>query len=138
MICFLIIRRPPRSKRTDTLLPYTTLFRSLQSRMAPCEVIAINWNDYEWAISNGIDATLISDAGSLLRTYARCNMVVSLRVHAAIPAASLGCEVALLAIDSRALITEPFGIPISPFTDLQSRSEEHTSELQSPMRNSYA
>src|SRR3546814_12597532 len=25
---FLIIRRPPRSKRTDTLLPYTTLFRS--------------------------------------------------------------------------------------------------------------
>src|SRR3546814_12146594 len=26
---FLIIRRPPRSTRTDTLLPYTTLFRSL-------------------------------------------------------------------------------------------------------------
>src|SRR3546814_16531065 len=25
---FLIIRRPPRSTRTDTLLPYTTLFRS--------------------------------------------------------------------------------------------------------------
>src|SRR3546814_14102695 len=27
--CFLIIRRPPRSTRTDTLFPYTTLFRSL-------------------------------------------------------------------------------------------------------------
>src|SRR3546814_1871547 len=26
---FLMIRRPPRSTRTDTLLPYTTLFRSL-------------------------------------------------------------------------------------------------------------
>src|SRR3546814_17458961 len=26
---FLIIRRPPRSTRTDTLFPYTTLFRSL-------------------------------------------------------------------------------------------------------------
>src|SRR3546814_14638529 len=26
---FLMIRRPPRSKRTDTLFPYTTLFRSL-------------------------------------------------------------------------------------------------------------
>src|SRR3546814_8070888 len=26
-----MIRRPPRSTRTDTLLPYTTLFRSLQS-----------------------------------------------------------------------------------------------------------
>src|SRR3546814_11755470 len=25
---FLLIRRPPRSTRTDTLLPYTTLFRS--------------------------------------------------------------------------------------------------------------
>src|SRR3546814_12019823 len=29
MICFfLMIRRPPRSTRTDTLFPYTTLFRS--------------------------------------------------------------------------------------------------------------
>src|SRR3546814_13165223 len=28
---FLMIRRPPRSTRTDTLFPYTTLFRSLQS-----------------------------------------------------------------------------------------------------------
>src|SRR3546814_4503516 len=27
-IFFLIIRRPPRSTRTDTLFPYTTLFRS--------------------------------------------------------------------------------------------------------------
>src|SRR3546814_18540573 len=27
-ICFLLIRRPPRSTRTDTLFPYTTLFRS--------------------------------------------------------------------------------------------------------------
>src|SRR3546814_13469544 len=26
---FLMIRRPPRSTRTDTLVPYTTLFRSL-------------------------------------------------------------------------------------------------------------
>src|SRR3546814_15805300 len=27
---FLMIRRPPRSTRTDTLFPYTTLFRSIQ------------------------------------------------------------------------------------------------------------
>src|SRR3546814_7197339 len=27
-VCFLLIRRPPRSTRTDTLFPYTTLFRS--------------------------------------------------------------------------------------------------------------
>src|SRR3546814_14033016 len=27
-LCFLLIRRPPRSTRTDALFPYTTLFRS--------------------------------------------------------------------------------------------------------------
>src|SRR3546814_18806708 len=31
---FLMVRRPPRSTRTDTLFPYTTLFRS-QSRHVP-------------------------------------------------------------------------------------------------------
>src|SRR3546814_13829604 len=31
MFCFLMIRRPPRSTRTDTLFPYTTLFRSPKS-----------------------------------------------------------------------------------------------------------
>src|SRR3546814_18422112 len=29
---FLMIRRPPRSTRTDTLFPYTTLFRSIECR----------------------------------------------------------------------------------------------------------
>src|SRR3546814_15255965 len=29
---FLMIRRPPRSTRTDTLFPYTTLFRSMAVR----------------------------------------------------------------------------------------------------------
>src|SRR3546814_11231357 len=29
ILFFLMIRRPPRSTRTDTLFPYTTLFRSL-------------------------------------------------------------------------------------------------------------
>src|SRR3546814_4008226 len=28
LVCFLMRRRPPRSTRTDTLFPYTTLFRS--------------------------------------------------------------------------------------------------------------
>src|SRR3546814_11811987 len=30
VVFFLMIRRPPRSTRTDTLFPYTTLFRSHQ------------------------------------------------------------------------------------------------------------
>src|SRR3546814_20794299 len=29
-LLFLMLRRPPRSTRTDTLVPYTTLFRSVQ------------------------------------------------------------------------------------------------------------
>src|SRR3546814_11154622 len=29
LVFFLMIRRPPRSTRTDTLFPYTTLFRSI-------------------------------------------------------------------------------------------------------------
>src|SRR3546814_3189375 len=37
MFCFflLMIRRPPRSTRTDTLFPYTTLFRSHGVRPSP-------------------------------------------------------------------------------------------------------
>src|SRR3546814_2714772 len=34
---FLMIRRPPRSTRTDTLFPYTTLFRSCE-RVCPAKV----------------------------------------------------------------------------------------------------
>src|SRR3546814_1253345 len=34
-ICYLMIRLPPRSTRTDTLFPYTTLFRSDPS-ISPC------------------------------------------------------------------------------------------------------
>src|SRR3546814_16390292 len=34
-VFFLMIRRPPRSTRTDTLFPYTTLFRSAIRRGGP-------------------------------------------------------------------------------------------------------
>src|SRR3546814_10504051 len=34
ILFFLMIRRPPRSTRTDTLFPYTTLFRSFAQRRA--------------------------------------------------------------------------------------------------------
>src|SRR3546814_19888363 len=37
---FLMIRRPPRSTRTDTLFPYTTLFRSpMAISSAECEAM---------------------------------------------------------------------------------------------------
>src|SRR3546814_1832652 len=34
---FLMIRRPPRSTRTDTLFPYTTLFRSSLAQQVPSD-----------------------------------------------------------------------------------------------------
>src|SRR3546814_11918325 len=34
---FLMVRRPPRSTRTDTLFPYTTLFRSHHAGPHPAE-----------------------------------------------------------------------------------------------------
>src|SRR3546814_11511044 len=34
---FLMIRRPPRSTRTDTLFPYTTLFRSIDRKRIALE-----------------------------------------------------------------------------------------------------
>src|SRR3546814_11573029 len=47
---FLMIRRPPRSTRTDTLFPYTTLFRSsgpailqISSFWQPKDDLRIDW-----------------------------------------------------------------------------------------------
>src|SRR3546814_3552587 len=40
-----MIRRPPRSTRTDTLFPYTTLFRSGTRALTECDlIIVINRN----------------------------------------------------------------------------------------------
>src|SRR3546814_13311847 len=44
---FLMIPRPPRSTRTDTLFPYTTLFRSAKvERIAPDKVM-VSWTDQD-------------------------------------------------------------------------------------------
>src|SRR3546814_5434674 len=83
-VFFLMIRRPPRSTRTDTLFPYTTLFRS------PCR--------------------RQGTATPVFRL--RCFRVFAPRSGSTRPD-SCGCP----------------GIR---------RSEEHTSELQSLMRISYA
>src|SRR3546814_20721485 len=54
---FLIIRRPPRSTRTDTLFPYTTLFRSLNGqdvarRARGARVLDFNSFDTEQEVRN--------------------------------------------------------------------------------------
>src|SRR3546814_4589181 len=44
MFFFLMIRRPPRSTRTDTLFPYTTLFRSARNRIKFADaVVAVQY-----------------------------------------------------------------------------------------------
>src|SRR3546814_17430888 len=50
---FLMIRRPPRSTRTDTLFPYTTLFRSTIATRQPRKKVEI-----------GIDAGFGASIGS--------------------------------------------------------------------------
>src|SRR3546814_15758750 len=53
-VCFfLMILRPPRSTRTDTLFPYTTLFRSLFGLGALGDVIAFDENAADIAIRVG-------------------------------------------------------------------------------------
>src|SRR3546814_15601841 len=47
-VFFLMIRRPPRSKRTDTLFPYTTLFRSDDDRVEALVDIGIAREAEEW------------------------------------------------------------------------------------------
>src|SRR3546814_3663457 len=87
-----MIRRPPRSTRTDTLFPYTTLFRSLAHRIVA-----------------------LQDAGRVFPGDRRAGLDLGPR-------------------DLR--VAAPAGAPLGH--EVVDRSEEHTSELQSLMRNSYA
>src|SRR3546814_16485651 len=64
-----MIRRPPRSTRTDTLFPYTTLFRSNRDRRIPTFVCLDRVIDGSLA-AEGHPAVLSSDpvgVGLLLR-----------------------------------------------------------------------
>src|SRR3546814_19100089 len=56
---FLMIRRPPRSTRTDTLFPYTTLFRSL----APQVPFVIHENQ------NLLDGCVFPDEGDQVGSF---------------------------------------------------------------------
>src|SRR3546814_11566688 len=61
-----MIRRPPRSTRTDTLFPYTTLFRSADSGLVHTVVgTAANVNDVTQAsaLVHGEETDVFADAG---------------------------------------------------------------------------
>jgi len=61
----------------------------------------------------------IFDPLSLLQFYARCDKVVSMRLHGSIPALSLGCQVVNIATDSRCLAYDNFGFSSVPYTELK-------------------
>src|SRR3546814_13901716 len=96
---FLMIRRPPRSTRTDTLFPYTTLFRS-DLHLEP------RWDSSLGRLPGDMHGVVVTyqqvaaNPGALRKHAERCVVVLDEIHHA--------------------------------------RSEEHTSELQSLMRISYA
>src|SRR3546814_2049450 len=108
-----MIRRPPRSTRTDTLFPYTTLFRS---RLQPFPLAG-------------------QRAGVLLAVPARITQPGVRFVEAAAgePVEGVAFE-QHLGLDRRRLEEAA----AAGFDLGHGRSEEHTSELQSLMRISYA
>src|SRR3546814_9833556 len=112
MFFFLMIRRPPRSTRTDTLFPYTTLFRSADSPEHPR-------GSGERAAEH-----LVDQLGQHLGRYLRC------RVEQGTGRCGAGDGP-----DPRAIRPIEGG---SSDDRSPGRSEEHTSELQSLMRISYA
>src|SRR3546814_3892700 len=99
-----MIRRPPSSTRTDTLFPYTTLFRSVGADAGAGDVDALLEDQNRWRPAQ-LDPRgpgpqqlhLPDESDLLLLVVAQCGL------H-----------------------------------DVRLRSEEHTSELQSLMRISYA
>lgn len=78
--------------------------------------------EYQWLrgfFPNATNIKCIFDPVSLLDFYSKCYSVVSARLHAAIPAFSLGCKVIYISFDSRSLALDLFGIPSVPYTDLR-------------------
>src|SRR3546814_5656585 len=64
---FLMIRRPPRSTRTDTLFPYTTLFRSraVDCAVGTCEALMTLGPVAGEAVRCSDDGTLVEQAVTL-------------------------------------------------------------------------
>src|SRR3546814_11232821 len=68
---FLMIRRPPRSTRTDTLFPYTTLFRSPPERANgryPSSSSTIRSRRDSWAVSAPLLPILASSSRRVTRS----------------------------------------------------------------------
>src|SRR3546814_4585542 len=123
VIFFLRLRRPPRSNRTDTLCPYTTLFRSLAADRFVARLGETTVAHPVAAMTEQVDLGLAAIGQSAgdeeERQRRRIDRRVGLRRTARLGDIGRMADVAV--IDGR-----------------EARSEEHTYELQSLMRISYA
>src|SRR3546814_9690113 len=104
-----MIRRPPRSTRTDTLFPYTTLFRSVDAL-------------------NPLPQRQLGRVQGRFRRHSE--LQAALRLRALVEARTRCVATIRCAAQASAVRAEP---ALGPH-----RSEEHTPELQSLMRISYA
>lgn len=77
-------------------------------------IVATSSTDRQYCRSIGICAELIYKPREILELFSQTEVVVSCRLHAAIPAASLGCKTSIIAIDTRAQAGDAFGIPWAP------------------------
>src|SRR3546814_8591335 len=119
-----MIRRPPRSTRTDTLFPYTTLFRSEVERL-------------------GLDGE-VQPVGSEPVEEARIRLLLEREVENRVPGED---DCRRYYEQNRERFRSPdrirlrhilLGASADDVARRLDRSEEHTSELQSLMRISYA
>src|SRR3546814_2050632 len=124
-----MIRRPPRSTRTDTLFPYTTLFRSQKRRAEIQQELATLGRPIALAQAY-VEEQVSSKMGDALKSAMTKNKV-DLVLQ---PGATVSYQPA---VDiTNAVVTELN--TLVPSAQIVPRSEEHTSELQSLMRISYA
>src|SRR3546814_4411597 len=125
VLFFLMRRRPPRSTRTDTLFPYTTLFRSVAGRRSGRHLRALAARPHRYS---GREATPRQSRGIARHGV---GSAADPPISSALPEA--GERVAVRRptrsdhLRRRCLLARP-----------AARSEEQTYELPSIMRNSYA
>src|SRR3546814_7928594 len=128
LVFCLMIRRPPRSTRTVTLFPYTTLFRSPSGAKTRLEISVSNVR----AAKGDITITVYPDDKE--RFLARGGKLSRLRIKAEMPVTIACLSVPGPGTYAIAIYHDENG---DRKFDRSMRSEEHTSELQSLMRISY-
>src|SRR3546814_1087175 len=131
-----MIRRPPRSTRTDTLFPYTTLFRSTSLLIDDRRVAGAALGDGREVgvrrlrhVSGVVHAGLVDERLVVVPGLHDVGDVARRRRRRAV-------HVAFALTDLRQVPVAQL-IDIGRVERVEIRSEEHTSELQSLMRRSY-